>query len=81
MSAFVEKQPQAKRKTFFWVFFIYGRIRNHIIYYFIITDYFELSSTDLNLVFPNPGRLEEFVPPLKKLEMENVHWPIILELQ
>jgi len=48
MSAFVEKQPQAKH-------------------------YFELSTTDLKFVFPEPGRLEGVRTSTQKfLEMENV---------
>lgn len=48
MSAFVEKQPQAKH-------------------------YFELATTDLKFVFPEPGRLEGVRTSTQKfLEMENV---------
>ena len=50
MSAFVEKQPQAKH-------------------------YFELSTTDLKFVFPDPGRLEGIRTSTQKfLEMENVDY-------
>mmetsp|Transcript_7600 Transcript_7600/g.14376 ORF Transcript_7600/g.14376 Transcript_7600/m.14376 type:complete len:744 (+) Transcript_7600:164-2395(+) len=48
MSAFVEKQPQAKH-------------------------YFELSTTDLKFIFPDPGRLEGIRTSTQKfLEMDNV---------
>jgi len=50
MSAFVEKQPQAKH-------------------------YFELSTTDLKFVFPEPGRLEGVRTSTQKfLEMQNVNY-------
>lgn len=50
MSAFVEKQPQAKH-------------------------YFELSTTDLKFVFPDPGRLEGVRTSTQKfLEMQNVDY-------
>ena len=50
MSAFVEKQPQAKH-------------------------YFELSTTDLKFVFPEPGRLEGIKTSTQKfLEMEGVDY-------
>jgi elongation factor 3 len=50
MSAFVEKQPQAKH-------------------------YFELSTTDLEFVFPEPGRLEGIRTSTQKfLEMEHVDY-------
>mmetsp|Transcript_27735 Transcript_27735/g.34290 ORF Transcript_27735/g.34290 Transcript_27735/m.34290 type:complete len:742 (-) Transcript_27735:131-2356(-) len=50
MSAFVEKQPQAKH-------------------------YFELSTTDLKFVFPDPGRLDGIRTSTQKfLEMENVDY-------
>jgi elongation factor 3 len=50
MSAFVEKQPQAKH-------------------------YFELSTTDLKFVFPEPGRLEGIRTSTQKfLEMEHVDY-------
>ena len=46
-----------------------------ILYYFTIADYFELSSTDLKFVFPNPGRLEGIRTSTQKfLEMENVDY-------